>query len=546
MTQEHRRRSGSPGAIVRVFRLLPLARRDVVISVVGALLGAGSVFPSAYLLQSAVARAARRDSLAGVAAMVGLAIVVQVVGASVALFARVHGSLAVKAASSRLRLRLIEAQLGTPLAVSRGADPASPHFAIVGDTERLDSFAEQFLGNAIPGVLLLCSSLLFVGVQDLVLTLGLVVLGVPLIALSVIGNRHVRRANLRFWEASKTMNGRVLRLLRLQEVIADHGAEQIALAREAPQMARYEAAARKYSLANALFVNGQVIGFGVAASLLLVFAAAAVESNRLETGSLFAVLYALVIGQSAARLVVGAQVGFVAGAAALPRVEELLNTEVPRTGRPVDSVYRLTLEGVSFSYDDTPLIDNLTFEVTAGECVAIVGPNGSGKSTLLMLLSGRLVPSRGRLLVDGVPIDELDQSSVRRRLALVGQQTLLTDGTIEDNLRLLGSEASAAELESTLQVVGLKLPLTQTIGDNGELLSGGQRQRLALARALLTEPDIVLLDEPANHLDEDTVDVLQRLARTRPRLGVVVVSHDTSIVEGSTLRTMRMVNHRSG
>ena len=176
-------------AEIRTFRLLRLPRPVVVFAVIGAATGALAVLPAAGLLQRAIQAATQRRALGHVAGLALAAAAVQVIGTAVTICARLRASTAIKTAVSSLRMRLIEAQLATPLLDTRGVNPALPQFTILADTERLDAFAEQLLGTALPGAMLLVTSLLYVGFQDAWLAGGLVVVGLPLLVLSVVGHR---------------------------------------------------------------------------------------------------------------------------------------------------------------------------------------------------------------------------------------------------------------------------------------------------------------------------------------------------------------------
>jgi ABC-type multidrug transport system fused ATPase/permease subunit len=152
---------------------------------------------------------------------------------------------------------------------------------------------------------------------------------------------------------------------------------------------------------------------------------------------------------------------------------------------------------------------DLSFTAPAGATVAVTGPSGSGKTTLAMVLLRFLDPADGRVLLNGTDLADLPGDAVRSVIGLCAQDAHVFDSTIEANLRLARPGASAAELRSALDRARLldwadSLPrgLATPVGEHGAKLSGGQRQRLALARVLLADFPVVILDEPAEHLDE--------------------------------------------
>lgn len=170
----------------------------------------------------------------------------------------------------------------------------------------------------------------------------------------------------------------------------------------------------------------------------------------------------------------------------------------------------LRLEGLAFRYapDRRPVLEGITADISPGEIVALVGPSGSGKSTLLGLVAGMHAPSAGRILIGGQPLDSLAEPDLRRAVGLLGQRTELFRDSIAGNLHLASPDADDAVLWDALRRAGLepavrRLPqgLETMLGDEGSGLSGGERRRLALARLILTDPAIWLLDEPTEGLD---------------------------------------------
>jgi ABC-type multidrug transport system fused ATPase/permease subunit len=167
---------------------------------------------------------------------------------------------------------------------------------------------------------------------------------------------------------------------------------------------------------------------------------------------------------------------------------------------------------VYFSYNslDT-VLEDISFAAMAGEHMAIVGPSGVGKTTLISLLLQFYRPQKGEILIDGRLAQEYELNSLRRRFGYVPQSPTLLSGTIADNLRYGDPEATAAQVESAARAAGIhdfivSLPqgYQALVGERGVNFSEGQKQRLAIARALVKNPDIVVLDEPTSALDAQT------------------------------------------
>jgi ATP-binding cassette subfamily C protein CydCD len=178
--------------------------------------------------------------------------------------------------------------------------------------------------------------------------------------------------------------------------------------------------------------------------------------------------------------------------------------------------HTLTARDLSCSYPGAsrPALEQIDLDLSPGRRIALVGPSGAGKSTLAAVLL-RFIPYEGSIALDGVEIDALDGDAVRRVVGLVSQDVHVFDSTLEENLRLAKRDASADELRDALAqarlldwVDSLPLGLATEAGERGARMSGGQRQRLALARALLADFPILILDEPGEHLDTATADAL--------------------------------------
>lgn len=226
------------------------------------------------------------------------------------------------------------------------------------------------------------------------------------------------------------------------------------------------------------------------------------------------------------------------------RVFELLDSP----GEPPDRPAARRLEGVrqgiefrnvSFAYDTVPVLDDVDLEVRAGQVVAVVGPTGAGKSTLMDLLARFYEPAAGVIAIDGVDLRDLQRESLLQHLAIVAQETFLFNTTIADNIRYGRRGATQEEIEAAARAAGIhELVLSRdrgyqtVIGERGVKLSGGQKQLLAIARAMLKNPSILILDEATSALDaESERQVQEALANLMKGRTTFVIAHRLSTVQ---------------
>jgi len=237
--------------------------------------------------------------------------------------------------------------------------------------------------------------------------------------------------------------------------------------------------------------------------------------------------------------------------AAERRLRDLLDAptsvvEVPRDeaskppsveSAPLPDRWDLRLEDVTVGWD-APLVSGIDLDLRAGSAVAVTGPSGVGKSTLGLTLT-RFVPHLGgRITLGGVDVTTLSASEVRTRIGRLGQDEMVFDTTVRENLRIAAPDAADARLEGALRDAGLgewldnaTSGLDTLVGERGSELSGGERQRLCLARLLLAGHRILVLDEPTEHLDDHAAHrLLDDLLALRARVSLVIITHDPRVI----------------
>lgn len=211
--------------------------------------------------------------------------------------------------------------------------------------------------------------------------------------------------------------------------------------------------------------------------------------------------------------------------------------------KPVKAISgEVVFEGVSFSYNETrPILTGIDLFIRPGECVALVGPSGAGKSTIAALLQRLHDPTSGSIRIDGVDLKDMKQRSLRKRIGVVSQDALLFNDTVKNNIAYGRPDASTDEITAAAKAANahdfiMRLPrgYDTMIGERGGLLSAGERQRLSIARALIKDPPILILDEATSSLDAESEsfvqDALERVMRGRTTF---IIAHRLSTVVGA-------------
>ncbi|MCP4417548.1 MAG: ABC transporter ATP-binding protein [Chloroflexi bacterium] len=229
------------------------------------------------------------------------------------------------------------------------------------------------------------------------------------------------------------------------------------------------------------------------------------------------------------------------GLAGARRILELMNTETLLDenvgGHQADIEGAIRFEGVTFGYvAASQVLQAIDFEVQPGQTVAIVGQTGSGKSTLAKLINRTYDVSNGRLLIDGIDVKEWNLATLRRQISIIEQDIFLFSRTIGENIAFGCPEASQAMIEEAAQaaqahefILNFKDGYETVIGERGVTLSGGQRQRLALARAFLTRPRILILDDSTSAVDSATEDQIQQaIVQAAANQTTILITHRLS------------------
>jgi len=396
---------------------------------------------------------------------------------------------------------------------------------------------------------------------------ALVLLAIPLIVLPlVISGRAVRRRSRAAQDRLAEASAYAAEAVGAVRTMQAFGMENVTAARfaraadEAFEAARLSTTMRSILTGTGIFlVSASVVGvlwYGAQDVL-----AGTITPGRLSQFMLYAVFAASSLGQLSE---VYGELTQAAGSA--ERLGEILATEPairsPARPRalPEPPLGTVAFDDVRFAYptrSGQAALHGLTFALAPGERVALVGPSGAGKSTVLQLLLRFYDPQAGRVLVDGVPVDEVEPHALRARMALVPQEPTIFAASVLENIRYGRPEAGEAEVRRAAQLAAadgfvraLPKGYDTVVGERGVTLSGGQRQRIAIARAILKDAPILLLDEATSALDAEserkvqgaldrlmegrtTLVIAHRLATIRSAQRILVIDQGLIVEEGA-------------
>ncbi len=416
---------------------------------------------------------------------------------------------------------------------------------ITNDINAVADFASSGLINLVNDVLTVCGIVVVMTLLSVRLTL-VTLLSVPVVLLSVgVLARKMRQAYTQVQEEIAAVNAGV------EQGVAGMRVTQT-LARESFSIEQFEALSLRNMKANlrtavlfACMFPVMTVSNMLSVALVLGYGGTLVARGSLTLGVILAFLgyVSRVFGPLRELSLVANSMQ--AAAASLSRIQEYLETPpqipAPRVPRkpPARIQGHIEFRGVTFAYEEEPALRDIDLTVQAGEILAVVGPTGAGKSTLALLLARLYQPQTGCVEIDGISVDALDPRILRDTVNLVPQDPYLFPDTVRENIRYGNPAADDEAVERAARRVHAhdfieRLPrgYDSDVGEAGVLLSGGQKQLVALARAMLADPVILVLDETTAHVDAITESTLQAgmraLARTRTML---IIAHRFSTVK---------------
>ncbi len=356
---------------------------------------------------------------------------------------------------------------------------------------------------------------------------------------------EMNRATKKTLQETGNLSKLITQTLRSLRVVRAYGQEQREINRARQTIER----ALEFSMRSlrARSKSGPVVELlaGVGFSGAILFAGMEGAQGRMTIGEFSAFLAAAMLLYQPLKSLAQLQISLQEGVAASGRVFGIIDQ--PQTMiEPADATElkltrgAISFEGLDFSYEDgNRVLSNFTLDIPAGKSVALVGPSGAGKSTILNLVLRFFDPDKGKILIDGQDISQLKLNSLRANIALVTQDPILFDDTLEANIAYGSKGTDAAKVAQAAKaaaahdfIMAFSRGYKTSAGEAGNNLSGGERQRVAIARALMHDAPILLLDEPTSALDSQAEEKVQKaLSRLMKGRTVLMIAHRLSTIK---------------
>jgi ABC-type multidrug transport system fused ATPase/permease subunit len=447
-----------------------------------------------------------------------------------------------KHAIQRIRHALLDKMYSLPHAWLHRADHAAVHTTIVQETERVDVMSNALVALLIP------SALTTVALAGILFSLSprlflIVAASAPVLyAVHRILAGRLRYRTDKFRSAFETFSSGVMFVLRTMDLTRASAAEASELARQDKATSQLRETSSQMAWLQSAYGGIQTLVISLVMLVVLAVGGVEVSNGTISLGELASFYVAALLFAGAMNTFWTALPTAVAGNRSLRNIDDLLSVEQssPYSGETrFKFAGSLQLENVHFGYDNSPLLNGVSLDIGTGQTVSLHGPNGAGKTTIVQLLLGWQRPQSGRVLADGRPYESLCLPDLLAGMGLLPQDPVIFAGTIAENIAYGRQSVTAERMREVITIAGvdglvngLSDGLDTLIGEEGQTISGGERQRIALARALVHRPSLLIMDEPTNHLDvADFRTMLQRIRKQSPSMSILIISHDQSVID---------------
>jgi ATP-binding cassette, subfamily B, bacterial len=517
--------------------------------VAGAALGLAPPLFTKYLIDDAIPAGSMPDVLLGVGGMIAAALASGAIG----VYQGYLNSLVGEGIMRDIRTRMVAHLHRMPLAFFTGTKTGEIMNRVSSDVDSVDNVVTGTLVTIITNIAVMVTTIVTIFVLDWRLAfLALIVVPLMIVPLSPIGRRmyEIRKGTRERRDEIESLT---------QETLSISGIILMkSFTREVFEQTRFhESATRLMGLEIRLAMVGRWFMGAINAMVIigpaLVWVGGAWLAIRggLTVGTIvaFVAYFGRLYGPASA--LAGVQVQVVSALAVFERIFDYLDMPVENASERADAIALPRLRGeiefanVSFSYsNDRRTLQNVSFHVAPGQVAALVGPSGAGKTTITNLIPRFYVPQSGTVLIDGVDARDATLTSLRRDMGIVTQETYLFHDTIAANLRYGKLDATDAELVAAAKaanihalIASLPAGYDTMVGERGHKLSGGERQRLAIARVLLKDPRILILDEATSSLDSHNEAMIQAALEEvmRGRTSLVIAHRLSTILKADVI-----------
>jgi ATP-binding cassette, subfamily B, bacterial len=526
------------------FRFYRGSLRPLILSVMISIGQSVVALPLVFLVQYAIDRVIPVGNLE-LLILVGVGIfLLNLTNSALTLWTRYLSLKTTKLAIRALRDELLIKCYDFPRTYYASADLGALHTSIVQDTERLD-----IMSNAVVAVILpaLCVSLGLAAVLIFLnwfLFLTLISVAPLLFIVNRVIGKRIKKWVTAFHQSFETFSKGTLFVLQMIDLTRMQTAEPFEIARQRTHLEELRITSGTMAWLQTAYASLQGALATISGILILVIGGVAIAAGSMTLGGLLAFYVTVALLNSQTQMILSSIPQIITGNKSLNTLFEIIQQDdrPPYAGRRrVPFSGGIVFESVDFKYKERLVLQDINLEIHPSTIVALQGPNGVGKTTIIYLILGFYRPDRGNLYADGYSFYNLDIAHLRQSIAVVPQSPLIFSGTILENITYGYPEAMheqverAAELATANEFIQ-KLPecYDTFVGERGMLLSAGQQQRIAIARALLRKPKLLILDEPTTHLDEQAVGgLMSNLRKLDPLPAVLLVSHDPNILQSA-------------
>ncbi|MDC1162019.1 ABC transporter ATP-binding protein [Tenacibaculum sp.] len=510
---------------------------SIVLSIIQAIL----LIPIAYFLKQTFDLAIPRNDTKQMI-IYGVSIITCfIISSTIGLYVRWKILEFVKIHIKNLQLSLVKKFLSLPRAFYSHLSPEKLQLIMTAETARQDGMINALFGTFLPSAIICIILIVFLfWINPFLFIVTLMGLSSVLIFHRLLINKSKISSN-QFHNAYNNFCQGIMFISHKTDLIHTQATETYETLIQEKKIDAVRSTSIKMIKTNTLFKYIQE-NIMIILSILLLFAGAIlVTSKTMSIGELLS--FYLVIGllKSHLRTFSVSLPDIIEGKESYKTLNEFLSFPDPiyNGSKKLNVINNISLNNIHFSYKKKEILKGIDLYFTKGKCIVLSGNNGSGKSTIIAIIEGLYKPSKGNISINNIDFNHIDISHFRKQIGIVQQQPILFSGNIYDNITYGNSNVDEIKVKKAAAYIGIdafieSLPekYNTKIGDNGILLSGGQQQRIALARAILNEPSLLILDEPTNHLDTTGVTHLLNQLKTLPfNPTILVVSHHKLMFE---------------